>query len=449
MNKFAQIPQLEKLLSEKRLVELAKKIGRMNIVSVAGTYLAKLRGKLKAGEISFVPSISECALEVEKECYPIVRSLITNVVNATGVILHTNLGRSPLPKGVWQEAESIASSYSSIEFDLTRGKRGSRFSFLTHSMSLLVGTEASIILNNNAAAVFLLLKALAEGGEVIVSRGQQVQIGGGFRIPAILKAAGCKLVEVGTTNITTISDITSAITENTKMVLAVHCSNYRIRGFTKFPNFSQIKKSLPKDIIFAIDQGSGNLDLHIEEEATIRELVKTGADLVCFSGDKIFGGPQAGWITGKKSLINKISKHQLMRTYRVGRAVASLMQACLIRYLNSEKSPASCLLVQDPEDIKIRCNELADALKTKQNLKAEVIPAQFSLGGGSTPDIGFPTYAVKLTGKKSPDQIKNILRDLQRPIIVIVENDAIIVHLISVQKDDDEYIAKALSEIDT
>lgn len=449
MNKFAQIPQLEKLLSEKTLVKLSAKIGRVNIIKVADTYLAELRKKLKTGEIDTVPSISECALEVEKKCYPIIRSLITNVVNATGVILHTNLGRSPLPKDVWREAEENASSYSSIEFDLTRGKRGSRFAFLTHSMSELVGTEASLILNNNAAAVFLLLKALAEGGEVIVSRGQQVQIGGGFRIPEILKAAGCKLVEVGTTNITTISDITSAITEDTKMVLAVHCSNYKIRGFTKSPSLSEIKKSLPKNIILAVDQGSGNLDLHIEGEATVRDIIKNGADLVCFSGDKIFGGPQAGWITGKKHLVEKISKHQLMRTYRVGRAVASLMQACLLRYLNGEKSPASIALAQNPETIKIRCEKVTESLKEKKNLKATVVLAEFSLGGGSTPDVTFPTYAIKLTGKKSPDKIKNTLRDLARPIIVIVENDTVLVHLVSVAESDDNYIANALSKIDT
>lgn len=448
MNKFAQIPQLEKLLSQNTLLELSKKIGRVNVNKIADAYLNSLRSKLKSGKIENVPPIEECALAVKKECRPIIRSLITNVVNATGVILHTNLGRSPLPKGLWSEAEKIASEYSSVEFDLSDGKRGSRFAFLTHSMSELIGTESSVIVNNNAAAVFLLLKALAEGGEVIVSRGQQVQIGGGFRIPEILRAAACKLVEVGTTNITTIDDIKSAINENTKMLLAVHCSNYRIRGFTKFPSLSEIKKALPEHVIFAVDQGSGNLDLQIEGEVSVHDIVKAGADLVCFSGDKIFGGPQAGWISGKKVLIEKIAHHQLMRTYRVGRAVASLMQACLLRYLNGEKSVAQLALDQDSETIKQRCEKILESLKGKKNLKAEVIKTGFSLGGGSTPDISFPTYAIKLQGKKSPDKIKNTLRDLDRPIITIVENDAVIVHLVSVFEADDAYIVDTLNEMD-
>ena len=448
MNKFAQIPQLEKLLSEKILVDLAAKIGRANILPVADEYLQNIRTQLKAGTLDSVPSLQACATAVEKACAPIIRSLITNVVNASGVILHTNLGRSPLPKGVWNEAEKIASEYSSIEFDLTGGKRGSRFAFLTHSLSQLLGTEASLIVNNNAAAVFLLLKALAEGGEVIVSRGQQVQIGGGFRIPEILKAAGCTLVEVGTTNITTLDDIRNAINENTKMVLAVHSSNYRIRGFTQFPALRDIKKALPEHIIFAVDQGSGNIDVHIDEEVTVREIIKSGADLVCFSGDKIFGGPQAGWISGKKALVDKIARHQLMRTYRVGRAVASLMQACLVRYLNGEKSVAAQALNQDPENIKARCEKIAAQLAGKKNLDITVVEAGFSLGGGSTPDISFPTYALKLIGKKSPDRIKNHLRDLARPIIVIVENDTVLLHLVSVSEADDAYLVQALQETD-
>lgn len=445
MNKFAQIPQLEKLLSEKVLVELASKIGRITVAKEADVFLQSLRAELHSDAAYEVPSIETCAEFVEKQCRPIVRSLITSVVNATGVILHTNLGRSPLPKGAWLEAEKIASEYSSIELDLTGGKRGKRFEFLNASLSTLLGTEDSVIVNNNAAAVFLLLKALADGKEVIVSRGQQVQIGGGFRIPEILSAAGCKLVEVGTTNITTLADITNAITENTAMVLAVHCSNYRIRGFTKFPTFAEIKKALPENIIFAVDQGSGNFDLHIEEEDSLREIIKSGADVVCFSGDKIFGGPQAGWITGKKTLIKKISTHQLMRTYRVGRAVASLMQVCLVRYLNGEKSVAKNALQQDSKIIEERCREIEAALKEKFADAVSVVEARFSLGGGSTPDITFPTYAVQITRKAK--EIKEALRNLPRPIIAIVENSSLIIHPVSIDKSDDEYVIHALQNI--
>lgn len=446
MNNFSRIPQLEKLLSQPNLVALSNKIGRRNVVAAADDYVQELRDRLKKDPATPMPSLTECALAVEANCKPIVRSLITNVVNATGVILHTNLGRSPLPEGVWAEAESISDQYSSIEFDLTGGKRGKRFQFLTESLSALVGSEDALIVNNNAAAVFLMLKALAEGREVIVSRGQQVQIGGGFRIPEILKAAGCTLVEVGTTNITTLADITDAVTENTALVLTVHPSNYRIRGFTGFPAFTEIKKALPPDVIFAVDQGSGNIDVNIPEEDTVREIVKSGADVVCFSGDKIFGGPQAGWIAGRRNLIEKIGRHQLMRTYRVGRAVAGLMQVCLVRFLNGEQSVAKKALLQDSGEIKKRCDAVAASVQS-DILTVSIVPARFSLGGGSTPDIDFPTYALRIQSARSAESIKNALRDLPRPIIAIVFEDAVLVHLVTVKPEDDRYIADALGSL--
>lgn len=443
MNKFSQIPQLEKLLSHPRLVTLANRIGRAHVLVVADAFVSELRTSLKTNQNAEVPTIDACAQCVEERCKPILRSLITPVVNATGVVLHTNLGRSPLAKGVWQEAESIASEYSSVELDLTDGKRGKRFSFLTESLSLLVGSEDALVLNNNAAAVFMILKVLGEGGEVIVSRGQQVQIGGGFRIPEILQAAGCKLLEVGTTNVTTIEDICSAITENTKMVLAVHTSNYRIRGFTDFPDLKHIKAALPAHVILAVDQGSGNVDCQIEEEETVRSIIKDGADIVCFSGDKIFGGPQAGWIVGKKNLVEKISKHQLMRTFRVGRAVAALMQVSIVRFLNGKPSIAKSALLQSPETIFERCQAITEHLKPTFKNAISVIEAPFSLGGGSTPTKTFPSYAIQLQ-IKNPDSIKNALREQERPIISIVEHDAIILHLITVAETDDAYIEQSL-----
>lgn len=297
-NPLARIPQVEKLLNEDILKNTVTLIGRPFVVKKASEYLENIRKKARAG--GDVPSLKACAEEINKLCRPIIRTKITPVINATGIILHTNLGRSPLPENIWDRAKETASGYSSIEMDLRDGNRGKRFEFLNDCMSLLTGAEDALILNNNAAAVFLMLKALAGGKEVIVSRGQQVQIGGGFRIPEILEMAGCKLIEVGTTNITSLKDIQKAINENTAMVLWVHTSNYKIRGFTEQPSISEIKAILPQNIILAVDQGSGNLSLNVPEEPTVSSIIKEGADLVCFSGDKILGGPQAGWIVGKK-----------------------------------------------------------------------------------------------------------------------------------------------------
>ncbi|PIE97610.1 MAG: L-seryl-tRNA(Sec) selenium transferase [Treponema sp.] len=444
-NPLSKIPQLEKLLSHSLLSESIVKIGRPVVSEIASAYLDDVRNAFKKNIDAFEPpTILECAEAVQKKCEKTVRKRITNVINATGIVLHTNMGRSPLPEHVWESAGKAASGYSTIEMSLADGKRGKRFEFLTKCMSLITGAEESLMVNNNAAAVFLMLKAHAENREVIVARGQQVQIGGGFRIPEILKAAGCKLVEVGTTNITTTDDILNAITENTAMVLWVHTSNYRIRGFTKEPAVREIKSVLPEDIILAVDQGSGNINLNIPDEPTVSSLVKEGADMVCFSGDKILGGPQAGWIVGKGEYITKIAKHQLMRTYRVGRAVASLMEACLVHYLNNGESVAGKALHCNLDKIKNRCENIVNALPEN---KASVEKHSFSLGGGSTPDTSFPSWAVKLNTHKLADKIKTDLRNLTPPIIAVVEDSAVFLNLTTVDEKDDAYLKVSINEV--
>ncbi|UTD06683.1 L-seryl-tRNA(Sec) selenium transferase [Treponema denticola] len=440
-NPLARIPQVEKLLNEDILKNTTALIGRPFVVKKASEYLEDIRKKARAG--GDVPSLKACAEEINKLCRPIILTKITPVINATGIILHTNLGRSPLPENIWDRAKETASGYSSIEMDLRDGNRGKRFEFLNDCMSLLTGAEDALILNNNAAAVFLMLKALAGGKEVIVSRGQQVQIGGGFRIPEILEMAGCKLIEVGTTNITSLKDIQKAINENTAMVLWVHTSNYKIRGFTEQPSISEIKAILPQNIILAVDQGSGNLSLNVPEEPTVSSIIKEGADLVCFSGDKILGGPQAGWIVGKKSLVQTVAKNQLMRTYRVGRAVASLMQECLILYLNGGESAAQRALLLDQKKIKKRAEKIIASLKSGAG---ELVQKNFSLGGGSTPDTGFSSWAVKLNTKKPCEKLKTNLREMPIPIIGFIEEDSFYIHPASIEEKYDEYVIESLNK---
>ncbi len=456
-NPFSKIPQVEKLLNQEILKETINEIGKPNVAKIASDFLGNLRKKVKDG--SPVLGIEECAEEVKKLSRSLAIEKIQPVINATGIILHTNLGRSPLADGVWERSKESACSYSSIEMDLSDGNRGARFAFVNKSMSLLTGAEAALMLNNNAAAVFLMLKALAFGKEVIVARGQQVQIGGGFRIPEILEMAGARLVEVGTTNITTLKDIKNAITESTAMVLWVHTSNYKIRGFTEHPEISEIKKILPENIILAVDQGSGNLFLKIAEEPTVSSIIREGADLVCFSGDKILGGPQAGWIVGKESLVKIIAKNQLMRTYRVGRAVASLMQETLIAYLNQEESTAQKAINMNAEKIKARSEVIVKQVneaklknsgnasgKTNPLVNISVVEKPFSLGGGSTPDAGFASWAIKIKTQKSCEKLKKALRDLTPPIIGFIEDENFYIHLASVPEKHDSYIAESLIE---
>lgn len=442
LNPLAKIPQTEKLLHEPVLQDVIKKIGKPQAVKIAADYLEHIRKNAITGDT--IPSPAECAEQVKILCRPIIRKRITKVINATGIILHTNLGRSPLPENIWEAAKETAESYSSIEMDLADGNRGKRFEFLNSCMCMLTGAASAVMLNNNAAAVFLMLKALAQNKEVIVARGQQVQIGGGFRIPEILEMAGCTLVEVGTTNITTLADIKNALNENTAMLLWVHTSNYKIRGFTEHPEIKEIKSILPKNVILAVDQGSGNLNLNIPEEPSVSSILKEGADLVCFSGDKILGGPQAGWIVGNSAYIKTISKNQLMRTYRVGRAVASLMQETLVCYLNQGESAAARSLHKDAAEIKKRAEKIVSGLPKG---KAEVVEKLFSLGGGSTPDTGFKSWAVKLNSQKSAERIKKDLRELDIPIIGFIEENSFFIHPASIAEKDDEYLICSLNGV--
>ncbi|MGP1577110.1 MAG: L-seryl-tRNA(Sec) selenium transferase [Treponema sp.] len=440
-NSLAHIPQIERLLSAPLLSESINSIGRPIAVCAAAEYIRQIRENARNG--GSIPSFDVCVQEIHLRCMQYARQRITRVINATGIILHTNLGRSPLLDGVWDAVKQNAESYSAIEMDLEDGKRGMRFPFALYAMQTLVGAEAALMLNNNAAAVFLLLKALAEGKEVIVTRGQQVQIGGGFRIPDILKEAGCTLVEVGTTNITTLDDITNAITEHTALFLWVHTSNYRIRGFTESPSLAAIKAILPPHVLLVADQGSGNLDAGIPDEPPVAAFLKAGADLVCFSGDKMLGGPQCGWIVGKKQVVDCIARHPLMRTYRVSRIIAALMEETLIRYLNNGKSAATQALFTDQQVIKRRSEAIAAMLPEKT---AFVIEYPFSLGGGSTPDTYFPSWAICLHGIKKTEAVKKALRFCRIPIIAFISEKRLLLHLASVKPSDDAYIAETLLE---
>lgn len=439
---LAKIPQVEKLLNHPLLKNQIKTLGRAAVAEIVSSYLNGVRRTaLKSGS---VPDIEECVQAVSGLCGISAKKRISRVINASGVVLHTNLGRSPLPDGVWEAAKEAGQSYSSIEMNLLSGKRGGRFEFLRECMCRLVGSEDALILNNNAASVYLLLRSLAEGKEVIVARGQQVQIGGGFRIPEIMQLAGCKLVEVGTTNITTAADIKNAITENTAAVLYVHTSNYKIRGFTEELQLKEIKKLLPENVILAADQGSGNLFFNIPEEPSVKHLLKEGADLVCFSGDKLLGGPQAGWIAGAGKYISAIGSHQLMRTYRVGKAVASLMEETLVHYLNYGLPAAVKAMETPPSVIKQRSLNLISKLPEGSCKLAEV---PFSLGGGTAPDLLFPSWAIKLNCGKSAEKIKDLLRGMPVPVIVFISENKAIVHLIAVDEADDGYIAECLKEM--
>ncbi len=297
-NPYASIPQVSRLLEEDQIQQWFPLLSRALTAETVASALQELRHRVK--ETGSPVSWEETLQTVNRACWETHRKRIQRVLNGTGVILHTNMGRSPLFPEAWDAVRELNTRYSNLELELQTGKRGIRSGIIPDLLRILTGAEAAVVVNNNAAGVLLTLTALAKDREVIVSRGQQIQIGGGFRIPEILALSGARLVEVGTTNITTLSDYLSAITERTALILVVHTSNFRIRGFTSHPSVKELASQLPPTVGLVVDQGSGVTLERIPGETPIQTYLKEGAHLVCCSADKVLGGPQAGIVLGKE-----------------------------------------------------------------------------------------------------------------------------------------------------
>lgn len=443
-NKFNLI-QVNTVLEHESIKSYYKILSRPIIADIIRNTLERLRNDLKNKNDS---NLSLSKEEIIKLCEKRIKSKsnlpIRRVINATGTIMHTNLGRSPIDLDIWDEVKFLNVYSNNLEYNLNKESRGLRGEFLYSLLSKLTGAEDALVVNNNAAAVFLILKTFASGKEVIVSRGEQVQIGGGFRIPDILREAGANLIEIGTTNIVTIKDYKEAISENTAMVLKVHSSNFRIRGFVKYPSLKNIRDAIPSNIPLVYDEGAGILDENMSEEEHIKSALKSGVDLVCFSGDKIFSSVQAGIIVGKKEYISKIYKHPLMRAFRCGKTVLSILEKYAIKRLNSVgqfKGYCERLLEIKPETIKEK------ALKIIENLKGfNLIEETIETGSGAMADIFFPSYAISFKPKDIKLTVK-FMHDLEIPIIPKVKKDSIILYVITIDDNDIDYIKESLSKI--
>jgi L-seryl-tRNA(Ser) seleniumtransferase len=359
------------------------------------------------------------------------------VINATGIVIHTNLGRSVLSEEVIEHVRRVACSYSTLEYDLVKGKRGKRYSHIQEILREITGAERGIVVNNNAAAVLVCLNTLAKGKEVIVSRGELVEIGGSFRIPEVMGSSGATLKEVGTTNKTHTFDYERAISENTTLILKVHQSNYRMVGFTALPSIEELvalgrKHGIP----VMYDLGSGSLvDLKpygVHIEPPVQEIVKSGADLVTFSGDKLLGGPQGGVIVGRADLIERIAKNPLMRAVRVDKLTLSAFEATLRVYLDEEAAkkqiPTLRLLFQDIGDIKKRARRLVTRFrKIASATVVQMREDSSQAGGGSLPEVGFRTYVVAVKPlTMTVNQLEERLRLGQPPVIARIHDDALI-----------------------
>lgn len=369
------------------------------------------------------------------------------LINATGVVIHTNLGRSTLSERVIENIRRVSESYSNLEYDIEKGKRGKRYTHIKRILRETTGAEDALVINNNAAAVLLCLNTLSKDKEVIVSRGELVEIGGSFRMPDVMTSSGAVLREVGTTNKTHLFDYEKAINENTSLILKIHKSNYRIVGFADEVSIEDLAKLGSKhNVPVMFDLGSGCLiDLKpfgIHDEPSVKEIVKTGVDLTTFSGDKLLGGPQGGVIVGKKKYIDRIQKNPMTRAMRIDKMTLAGFEATLMEYIDEERAveniPTLRMLLQKPEDIKGRAKRIARRLKTEmKNARITVIPDSSRAGGGSLPEVDLPTYAVSLkTDAVSVNELEERLRKGSPPVIARIKGDSFIIDARTVRDSD-------------
>jgi L-seryl-tRNA(Ser) seleniumtransferase len=382
---------------------------------------------------------------VVRQCRETSRRRIHRLINATGVVLHTNLGRAPISKTAWRSAEAVNTGFSNLEFDLQTGKRGKRTGIIPELLSLLVGAEDALMVNNNAAAVYLILSALARGREVIVSRGEQVQIGGGFRIPEILAQTGARMVEVGTTNITRLSDYLQAVGPATAMILVVHASNFRIRGFTDRPSIRELAGNTPEEILLVVDQGSGTTTERIPGESSVSHYLSSGADLVSFSGDKVLGGPQAGFIVGRGDLIRTLGRHPLNRVFRPGKTIYSLMEEALVARLNRDtEPPVEAVLRLPPEELKRRGENLLAELPPQT---ARLVESTVTPGGGSAPDEHLPSLSIELEVPGKARDLLDALRGMDPPVIGTIVEGRVRLNLATLLPEELPLVAESLKRL--
>lgn len=452
---LSALPSVDELLKGPDGSQWLASFSRTVVVQAIRDIIAGERNKILAGEHPVISSsaLSACISARIKKCSSF--SLLP-VINATGIVLHTNLGRAVLSERAVSNVIAASRGYSNLEYDLDAGKRGKRHSHTTRVLRQLTGAEDALIVNNNAAAVFLSLTTIAKDREVIVSRGELVEIGGSFRVPDVMAASGATLREIGTTNKTHLHDYSKAINEKTGLILKVHQSNYKITGFTEDVSIEQLA-ALGKEhgIPVMYDLGSGCLiDMKpygIHGEPSVQEIVKSGADLVTFSGDKLLGGPQGGIIVGRQDLVEKIRKNPLARAVRIDKMTIAAFEATLMDYLDPEKAlqsiPVLKMLFQPLETIKSRARKIATQLR-KQIVGGDIALVKDSskAGGGSLPEAEFESYAVSIDPKNiSVNELETRLRTGPKPIIARIKENSLLLDARTIQDQDVKELIRIVS----
>lgn len=440
MQNLRTLPQIDKILNHKPFKDYNKGI----LARISRELLNSIRSNLKDEEINE----EKIYAQINKNYKAFEKKALKPLINATGIVMHTNLGRSVIDEKSWQRAKQIACSYSNLEYDLESGSRGNRYDYTGYLLSTLFGCEDALVVNNNASAVFLVLNTFGKGGRCVLSRGELVEIGGGFRVPEVMKESGAILAEVGTTNKTRLSDYENALDENTKMLVKVHRSNFDIVGFKQDTSLEEVA-SLAKErgIISYYDLGGGAASslACFNSEPVPQKLVKTGVDLLSFSGDKLFGSVQAGIILGKKELIAKLRKNQLLRMLRSDKITLALLASTVLSYLDKDYNsvPTVFLLSRSTSELKSVAKRINNSCK---NIASIIDTATFG-GGGTLPNVKIQSVALAFKAKKG-QKIENLERDFrQKGVIGRIENQCFLLDLRSVLPSDESALITAINSI--
>lgn len=455
---YQMIPKVDEILTDDRVLEIMKTMPRKIVIEAINEEINKIRALIQNDEDEkrIINSLNELIINIINNCMEKNKFNLRRVVNATGVIIHTNLGRSLLNSDVIDNIMQISTNYSNLEFDIQKGKRGSRYSHLEKIISQITGGEAALVVNNNAAAVLLVLSTVAKNKNVIVSRGELIEIGGSFRIPEVMEQSGAILKEVGTTNKTHFEDYKNAIDEETSCIMKVHTSNYKILGFTSDVPVSELKELKNDKILLIEDLGSGVLiDLSkygISYEPTVSDSIKNGADIVTFSGDKLLGGPQAGIIVGKKELIDKMKKNPLTRALRVDKFTISALEATFRYYLDESTAisnvPTLSMIVKRIDKIEEQVIRVMDVLKQKirsEEIIFDIVDDFSEIGGGSLPLEKLNTKCLSIELRKGNIvEFERNLRNYEIPIISRIFKNKILFDFRTIREDEESIVIKAI-----
>ena len=449
---FKKLPKVDEIINLPEMKELAKNIDYFSLTEGIREGIDRYRQGIKDGDITeFHPEdITEDIIEI---LHKKSQMNLKNVINATGTVVHTNLGRSLISEKAAKNVMEVITSYNNLEYNLEKGGRGSRYDHVEELVCQVTGAEAAVLTNNNAAAVMLALNEFASNGEAVVSRGELVEIGGSFRVPDIMEMSGTKLVEVGTTNRTHPKDYRNAITEETSMLLKIHTSNYKILGFTKtVSNEELVEIGRENDVLTMEDLGSGVLvdfsKYGVKKEPTVQESIASGIDLVTFSGDKLLGGPQLGVIVGKKKYIDRLKKNQLLRALRVSKMTIAALEPTLRYYLDEREAvaeiPTLKMILEAPEGVKARAERLCELLG-KRGVECESIETEATIGGGSMPGETVVSYGVAVDGNSV--ELEKAFRLGTPNIVGMIRHDRFILDVKAIKEAELEAVADRAAEI--